>query len=56
MKKFFRKRIEKCEKQIEDANEILDKINESPVFTRETFAILYILLEPFVKQEQTLKT
>lgn len=54
MQTFFRKRIEKCDEFIDKANEILDKINESSVFTRETFAILYILLEPFVKQEETL--
>lgn len=32
----------------------LDSINRSPLFSKETFSIMYIKLEPFIKKEQGL--
>lgn len=46
--------LESVNKIIDEIDTTLEKINNSKLFTRENFAMLYIMLEPFVEKEKAL--
>ena len=50
----YKKHVMKLQREIENIDNIIDEINSSPLFSKETFSYLFILLSNYVEKEKAI--